>query len=415
MPHIIMALMASTLAFAGVTSLSLAQDAPLSLAEAVLLAQQADEPSVEAWRARAEALEHRGLSESALPDPMVRVGLANVPLRTFDLNQEAMTQTQIGVRQAFPRGDTRRLSREIRQAEAQSARATMAGQERRIVLDVRLAWLESYYWHMAAAKIRNSRETIRQLGEVVEAGFSTGRQNSHNVFRIELETRVLDSKLIDIERNIETAQADLMRYLDFENATRSLTPALPVLPPLSDEADIRDSLARHPEILAIADRIEARDRGVQLAEQQYKPGWAIDAGYGLRGSRSDMGSVGVSMEIPLFSRQRQDGAVSAARSLRDVEELTRDAALLDMNRMLEREYARYRRQQENAVFHESELLVRARETAEAVMSAYENEVSDFAELVRAELALLDAELALTRLQIDGLQTQSRLLYLAGDL
>ena len=55
-----------------------AQDHPLSLPEAVLLAGQAEEPSVEVWRARAEALDSQGIADAALPDPMLRVGMANI-------------------------------------------------------------------------------------------------------------------------------------------------------------------------------------------------------------------------------------------------------------------------------------------------------------------------------------------------
>ena len=47
-----------------ISLVALSQDAaeqpPLSLAEAVLTAEQADDASVQVWQARAQALEHRG-------------------------------------------------------------------------------------------------------------------------------------------------------------------------------------------------------------------------------------------------------------------------------------------------------------------------------------------------------------------
>ena len=89
--------------------------------------------------------------------------------------------------------------------------------------------------------------------------------------------------------------------------------------------------------------------------------------------------------------------------------------MLDLNRQLEREFSRYLRLSEERVLFEGDVLERARETARAVLIAYENEQADFAELVRAELALLDAELAFVRLNIDALQSQARILYLVGDV
>ena len=403
-----------------ISLVALSQDAteqpPLSLAEAVLTAEQADDASVQVWQARAQALEHRGESENALPDPMVRVGLANVPLSDFDLNREAMTQAQIGVRQMFPRGETRELNRLRRQAQATGAREGGELEQARIRVSVREAWLEAYYWQQADALTRQSQMSIRQLGEIATASFATGRRNSHDVIRIELETSILDTRLIQIERQRELAQANLERFVASDVARRPLTPQLPILPATPPDIQSAQSrLVSHPMVRMLDAQVTARGREVDLALQQYRPGWAVEAGYGLRDSRSDAASVAVTVEVPLFSRRRQDEGVAAARQEEAADRLNRQATLLDLNRQLEREFSRYLRLSEERVLFEGDVLERARETARAVLIAYENEQADFAELVRAELALLDAELAFVRLNIDALQSQARILYLVGDV
>lgn len=403
-----------------ISLVALSQDAteqpPLSLAEAVLTAEQADDASVQVWQARAQALEHRGESENALPDPMVRVGLANVPLSDFDLNREAMTQAQIGVRQMFPRGETRELNRLRRQAQATGAREGAELEQARIRVSVREAWLETYYWQQADALTRQSQMSIRQLGEIATASFATGRRNSHDVIRIELETSILDTRLIQIERQRELAQANLERFVASDVARRPLTPQLPILPATPPDIQSAQSrLVSHPMVRMLDAQVTARGREVDLALQQYRPGWAVEAGYGLRDSRSDAASVAVTVEVPLFSRRRQDEGVAAARQEEAADRLNRQATLLDLNRQLEREFSRYLRLSEERVLFEGDVLERARETARAVLIAYENEQADFAELVRAELALLDAELAFVRLNIDALQSQARILYLVGDV
>lgn len=403
-----------------ISLVALSQDAaeqpPLSLAEAVLTAEQADDASVQVWQARAQALEHRGESENALPDPMVRVGLANVPLSDFDLNREAMTQAQIGVRQMFPRGETRELNRLRRQAQATGAREGGELEQARIRVSVREAWLEAYYWQQADALTRQSQMSIRQLGEIATASFATGRRNSHDVIRIELETSILDTRLIQIESQQELAQANLERFVATDVARRPLTRQLPILPATPPDIQSAQSrLVSHPMVRMLDAQVTARGREVDLALQQYRPGWAVEAGYGLRDSRSDAASVAVTVEVPLFSRRRQDEGVAAARQEEAADRLNRQATLLDLNRQLEREFSRYLRLSEERVLFEGDVLERARETARAVLIAYENEQADFAELVRAELALLDAELAFVRLNIDALQSQARILYLVGDV
>ncbi|WP_417468781.1 TolC family protein [Maricaulis sp.] len=412
--HTAMARLAMTALVFGVAGLAEAQDYPLSLPEAVLLASEAEEPSVEVWQASAEALDSQGIADAALPDPMLRLGLANIRLSDFDRNREAMTQAQVSIRQMFPRGDTQRLSREIREWEARSARAAGALEARRIRLSVREAWLELYYWERAASLIAERRTALEQLGEIASASFAAGDRNSHDVIRIDLETRVLTTRLVEIERNRAVARADLGRYLGDQAATRALTPQWPILPPPGVLDAMRARLVRHPAIAILDARISARDRGVELAQQRYRPGFSLEAGYGLRESRSDLVSVGVGVELPLFSHSGQDAGVAAARSLREAEVLNRDAALLDLSRELVASDASLRQLTEHAALYRTEVLPRSRETEEAVLLAYGNERADFAELVRAELALLDNELALYRTQVDLLKIQARLMFLVGD-
>jgi outer membrane protein TolC len=411
---ILPAALAAVLASGAMQPVADAGSPPLSLAEALLIAENREEPGVEAWQARADALEERGEAESALPDPSIRIGAASIPLTDFDLDREAMTQAQVSVRQMFPRGETRQLRRARREAEAEGARAGMALEAREIRRTVRQRWLELFYWERARDLTLRRREEMDRLAEVATAVFASGRANSHDVIRVDLETAMLGTRLVEIERQSETIRADLARYLGAD-ADRMLTSQMPVLPVIPDDADAVAALAGHPGIQAHNARIEASERQLDLARQAFRPAWAIDAGYGLRGSRSDVASVGVSVEIPLFNRPGREAGVSAARQARSAEELERQASLLDLRRQLDRAVRQYRWLGDTIALHEREVLPRARQTVEAVLTAYENEQADFAELVRAELALLDAELALVRMQVDARQAQADILFLTGDV
>lgn len=388
---------------------------PLSLAEAVLIAGQTDDPAIASWEARAGAFEHAGEAATALPDPMLRVGVANLPLSDLDHNREAMTQTQIGVRQSIPRESSRDLQRARQYARADGARAMGELEQRMITRAVRVSWLEAFYWERAAELTRARREEIRQLSEVATALFASGGGNSHDVIRVDLETALLDARLIEIDRQVGTARAQLGRYIGFEHADRAILLNLPRLPGLPEASLAVDSLAQHPAVSTRNARIAASQRDIDLALEEYRPRWSVDAGYGLRDSRSDVASVGVTVQMPLFSRRRQDEGVAGARDARSAEELERQALLLDLRRQLDEDWIRFQRLNETAQAYETDVLDRARETTEAVLAAYENEQADFAELVRSELALLDIELTLIRTRVDALQAQSRILFLTGDV
>ena len=107
--------------------------------------------------------------------------------------------------------------------------------------------------------------------------------------------------------------------------------------------------------------------------------------------------------------------MTSAREARSAEELERHALLLDLRREWERLQADRRGRSTSIALFEREVGPNARATVEAVLTAYENGGADFPELVRAELAWLDIELALLRLHVDALKAEAGLLYLVGDI
>ena len=400
----------STLMFSN-TALS---QVPLTLPETVTLALGANDPSVALFEQEALAFEDRAIADSQLPDPTVRAQIANFPLSSFDYNREAMTQLKFGISQKLPKGQTLSLTRDKRNAQAQAVRAQKTLRERQIVLDARQAWLELYYWREARELTVESQQKVSELGGVAEAVYASGRSSLQDVLRVELETSALGTKLIDIDRNKDMARANLERLLGRFDGARPIANKFPLLPNLSTEGQVRDKLSTHPSIKIFDANIVTKSRDVDIASEQYKPGFTFDAGYGLRDSRSDFGSIGVSVSLPLFSKKNKDYALSAAKRMRAAQTLRRDTQVLDLERSLRRDWAQYTRLGERIALYEKDVLVRARETRDAAMIAYGNKLADFSELVRAELAVLDIELTLARLRIDRVQAQANLLYLNGE-
>lgn len=395
------------------TTFPVRAEALLDINEAVNLALAAVDPSLARYEEQAAAFEERAIADSQLPDPKLRLGLSNLPIDSFRFDQEDMTMGEVMVSQEFSRGHSRALMRAKRVAEADAERAERSLREAEIVRETRNAWIELRYWLAAKDKVGDSRQAVANLQEVAKSIFASGRATAQDVLRAELELSLLDDRLLDIERQTARARARLARFIGAA-AARPLA-EMATLPPPAAQEIILESLAHHPAITSDGARIAALDRDVDLSEEQYKPGFEVEAGYGLRGGgRSDFASIGLSFDVPLFVANRQDRNVAAARHERQAAMLERDAKLLDLRQLLEMTYADWRRGKDRVVLYEKAVTTRARWTSEATLTAYQSGVSDFAELVRAQLSELESALALERLRADRAQAQAMLLYLQGD-
>lgn len=406
---------ATAAAVAGLTpSFGLAAEPPLRLEEAVEIAVTNEDPAYQRFEVRASAQEDRAVSDSQLPDPMLRTALANIPIDTFAFGQEPMTQAQVGLRQEIPRGSTLRLNREKREGEAEIERMRREATIRNVELAVRTAWFDKFFASNAQAIVNESRTAVSDLIDALSASYAQGKLTSQDVLRAELELSLLDDKLTELDQRRAVAEAELSRYIG-ANASRPAPEELPALPPPGTVDEIEARLVRHPVVRVSDAMIGVEETDVELARQAYKPAWAIEGGYGARGAdRPDFASVGVSLTIPLFTGKRQDRALSAARKDRSAAELERATTLLDLRRDLIRAYADWSQLERRVNLYDDAVVKRAGETADASVSAYGGGLTDFPELIRSQLAELDAELKRLELKVARAKVWARLKFLAGD-
>lgn len=147
----------------------------LTIEAAVSLATSAADPSVTRFSVRAQALDSEAVADSQLPDPMVSAQVMNVPVDTFSLDQEGMTQAlRLGLRQEFPAGRTLDVRGRQRNAEAEAERARRDEALRRIALETRTAWLELAWQRRAVDVLQQSRGRIEQQIESLQSRFATG-------------------------------------------------------------------------------------------------------------------------------------------------------------------------------------------------------------------------------------------------
>lgn len=396
-----------------------AQLAPtLTLAEAEDLALR-EEPGLSEFRARADALEEQAVAAGQLPDPVLRVGLANFPIESGGFSTEAMTQGQIGIRQAFPPGRTRSLSTQQYQSLSTEMDRNADARLRDVLTAVRTAWLDAYYWERAHAIVSDSRPYFEDLVTVSRSLYSVGERNQQDVLYSELELSRLDERLIDIERQQRAARAALSQWVGPE-ATRSIANTLPAWGHLPELQSLTDALAHHPAVLAVDANVDARDAAVRLAEERYKPGWAIDLGYGYRdgflpnGSpRSDFVSVSVTVDLPVFRKNRQDRKFAAALSERRAAEASREVLIRRLSSRLDAEFARWQGLTQRIELYEQRILIQAEDQSNAALAAYRSEAGDFADVMRGVIDKLNTQLDFARLQTERAQSYAVLANLGG--
>jgi len=392
-----------------------------------------------------DAIEALSIAAGALPDPKVSVGIANLPTDTFDVQQEAMTQSKIEVSQLFPRGDSRAIKR--KQLELFGSQYPHQRQDRKakVVMTVSQLWLDAYKAQESIVLIENDRALFEQLADVAQATYSSalGRTRQQDIVRADLELTQLDDRLTVLKQQQDISQERLSEWLSdyflgqysketsFDSGVSDsrikLTGKLPDFklfnPRLYDTSEkisqqrLADYLAEHPAVKELDQKIQATNSGIDLAKQKYKPEWSVKAGYGYRDDdpfgrdRADLFSVGITFDLPIFTANRQDKELRAAVSQAESVKTEKWLLLRNMMASFESVRAQLIRLNERKKLYETELLPQMYTQAEASLTAYTNDDGDFAEAVRARIAVLNAEIEALSINVDRQKVIAQLNYL----
>lgn len=384
---------------------------PLTLVDAERLAL-AHAPWLAHHRTNVDAAAERVVYESRLPDPQLILGAINVPADTYKLNQEDMTMTMVGLRQSFPPGDTLALKGRRAEKELTREEAKVAAERRNLLKQVRQTWLELYFQQESLRLLQESRRLQQKQLEAAEGRYRAAADIQQSVIRARQAVARVNEREPMLRAQIARTRAQLGRWVG-EAAMLPLPEALPMLPAPAPDFDA----ARHPEWLASQAMHDAARLEVDIARQDYKPGWMLDLQYGFRRpmpdgtERPNMVTAMVTLDLPVFRSKRQDRRLAERQALESGARLEAE----DKRRELDATYLSLRAEHEalaaRAKIFEEQLLPAIRREAQVIVAGFARDQTEFRD---AQMKAFEAEQEYTRVRVDLAKAQAELLYLAGE-
>lgn len=389
---------------------------PLTLAEAERIAIERD---AERDRLLEESAAQRDDAAVAttLPDPEFRLGAANLPVDTFALDQEAMTQIVLGVRQSFPPGDTLELQGERGEWLAEGRERLAGDRERYLRYVLRQLWLERQAADETLEYIRATAAAVQPLLESSAMRYSTGGGEQADYFSAQLKLDRLQERELRAREQRSAVEAALSRYLG-DAARSEYQPVQLVMP--GTPGELQQQLEHHPRVQAQDAEITAGEAGEGVAREQFGARWALDFSYGQRrgldpmgGDRPDFASAMVSVSVPLFNRDVKRRSINAAERRTRAATYSRINLLRELESRLAETLSRHADVSRQIALFEERLLPVARRSVESSETAYANDRISLDRYVETQLDLLDLEVQRIERNKRRDQLRAELDYLGG--
>ncbi len=357
----------------------------------------AEAPSLRGRAAGVSAAQAAAIAADRLPDPTLDVGIQDFPVTGPDagrLNRDNFTMQKIGISQQFINPAKRHARAARASAEIGIAQAGALVEARNVRLQTALAWIDLYYAEGRLKQLTLLDASLGDLQSTVSARLASGSARPSQALEPDQLRALVNDRRAELSANVAKARAILARFTGDPN------PEVAGAPPelMVDRTMLLAGVAALPSLRAMDAQTVAADADTQLARADKHPDWKVSAFYGRREPNyGDLVSVGVSIDLPFFSKRRQDPRIAAAASEAERARFERMAAEREVLASLEGDLADHLMHHQRLENARNTLVPLTKRRAELDMASYAAGKLDLGSALLSTLALAEAEVdALSR-------------------
>lgn len=332
----------------------------------------------------------------ALDDPTAMYRAWGVPLKKpWDYNA---AQNMFSLSQTFPGGNKRALRASVAESDVEVAKAGLEAARLDLKVRVRKSFFDLL---LVEDQTRIHEQHVGIAQQAIEAArikYSVGNVPQQDVLRAQVAMTQLAEHSIHYERDAEVARARLNTLMgrnpDAPLAVRGEHAVLAPLPSLESLEAL--AMASRPDLVAARAAAERSHREQTLAKKAYAPDFTISAGYMLMPTGHDYRNdymVEGSMNLPWLNRKKHEAEIAEA-TLKVTEQ---DAELEALRNTIRGQIAEAlfeaQASQKLALLYHDQLRPQAEATLQASVIAYENNKTEFMDLLDSQMRVIDLDLA----------------------
>jgi cobalt-zinc-cadmium efflux system outer membrane protein len=379
-------------------------------------------PKLSMLRAKRNVAENKIPQNSNLPNPMLMLGLMNLPTNTFSFNQEPMTQKVVGLQQSIPFPgklssmedaaaiDTLIIDKEIKDAENE------------IRKNVKNKYYSLSFFRKSIQLAKESKKLLEKISDVVSTKYSVSTANQQNLIKVQLEITNISDRIEDLKSKESSTLSELNALLLKEADSPIQTETFDSIKTLDITVKQLDSLSRtnRPFLQGIQLSQEKGKLKQKVAEKDYLPNFTLGVQYGQRDmlhktgmAQSDFLSFSLGISLPINYGGKISSKVDEAISMQELYSQQYYQALQYLNGVFGTDVADLNSLKERISLFEGGLLPQAQQNLSSTMASYQVNKVDFINVIDAQNQLFKIETNLYKLKTDYLKKIAELEFLTG--
>ena len=352
--------------------------------------------SYQNWQADLAKIPQAG----ALPDPQLSLNLLNLPVNTFELNQEPMTGKQIALMQMFPFPGKQGLREDIAKSAADISRDKNLELKNQLIKNIKQTYYDIFFIDRFLETVQKNRGVLQDFIRIAQSKYSVGKGLQQDVLKAQVEFSKLEDKSITLTQKRQAATARLNALLNRPAGTPLGKTIVPEPDSLNLDFAQLQNLANEnrPLLQAWNSMFQQSGKKVSLAKKEYLPDFKLGIAYTQRDKlENGMGGIDYlsglfSVDIPLYFWRKQNKKVEETRYNQDMVQQSyrnvQNQVYADLDKSLSDVEKNYRLLE----LYKSGIIPQATQSLNAAIAGYQTNKVDFLTLLNNQLTLFNFEL-----------------------
>lgn len=388
-----------------------AQSNGLTINEAIQLSLQRSSLT-KAANASVLASRESAAKADQLPDPMLKVGIDNLPVTGSDrysTTSDFMTMRRVGIEQQWVSSDKRIARSERAQRAVEMEESSYLESVAKVREETAKAWVNVLYGQRTLALVSAMEKEATEDLNATNAAHRSAKANASDVMQAQLTLSQAQDATSKNTQDLKNARLALSRWTGMPAATvvdetPKLTSHVPGLP-------IEELEKYHPMLLSARRAVNLADADSTVASRESNPDWSVEASYSQRGSQySNMVSFGISIPLAVNRAQKQNRDIAEKSALGTKARMQYEEALRELQTEIENQSSTLESLKTRVTQLKAQLLPAASQQVELATAAYRSGSGSLSAVFNAKKMLLERRLQIAELEREAALTWAALEY-----
>ena len=380
-------------------------------------------PKIKMLKAKLGVASSRIEQGTNLPDPMLTLGLMNMPTNSFSFTQEPMTGKVIGLSQAIPYPGGLSAAADVKSVDTLIVREEIQNVKNEIKKNISISYYDLQFVR-EEQKLNNERiKLLNQILEVVKSKYEVSDASMQNIIKVEVElTRVTDKiEMLNGKENALVAEINsiLLRKenqsIDSENSSNY------ELSPIDFEPLLNSAMNNQPNLKGIKFSEHKANLMEEQAEYEFYPNFNLGVQYSQRDNNKltgmdykDFLSVVAGISLPINYGGKKTAKVNEAKYLQSLYQEAYQSSIQELSGSINIIQAKISELIARNKLNSNRLLPLAEQSLNVSLADFQVGKIDFVNVINAEKEILNVKTDLIKIQTDYKKNIVMLEYLVGS-